>query len=225
MSTAMTTIETMAPIIFGETSLGQISLGQGRPEELWQISKLLDLAFGAKRHRKTAYRLRDGVSPLAPLWFVARAGDMIVGSIQYWPVMVDDWTTGESQQVLLLGPIAVDPALRSQGVGAALIEASLKVATDMGHGQVILVGDEPYYSRMGFSAQATGGLGMPGPFDPARLLSRQLNEGPALPALGMIRHIHAAPELPAFAEPSHGGQAEQQQQASPSGQQRRLAHA
>ena len=47
-----------------------------------------------------------------------------------------------------------------------------------GHQEILLVGDEPYYARFGFSAAATGALSLPGPFERHRLLSLSL-AGPA----------------------------------------------
>ena len=39
---------------------------------------------------------------------------------------------------------------------------------------MLLVGDAPYYGRFGFSAEKTGALWMPGPFERERLLAREL---------------------------------------------------
>ena len=48
---------------------------------------------------------------------------------------------------------------------------------------LLLIGDEPYYGRFGFSAARTGGFMLPGPVDRARLL---LRGGDDLPALGWL---------------------------------------
>ena len=57
------------------------------------IKTLLDLAFGPERTRKTAYRYRAGVAPVSGLELVARDAGApeaapLVGSIQYWPVII-----------------------------------------------------------------------------------------------------------------------------------------
>jgi predicted N-acetyltransferase YhbS len=44
-------------------------------------------------------------------------------------------------------------------------------------GSIILVGDEPYYARVGFSKLAPGRVRMPGPVDPERLLGLALKSG------------------------------------------------
>ena len=50
---------------------------------------------------------------------------------------------------------------RSQGIGEALVKRSLDGAREAGGELVILVGDEPYYSRMGFRARRRRGSSFP----------------------------------------------------------------
>jgi predicted N-acetyltransferase YhbS len=86
----------------------------------------------------------------------------------------------------MLGPLAVDSTCRKLGVGAALMGHALALAKQRGHGAVILLGDAPYYARFGFSAQKTGQLSLPGPFERERLLGLELREGALDGAWGMI---------------------------------------
>ena len=81
----------------------------------------------------------------------------------------------------------MEPAFRSQGVGETLIKKSLDAARMAGHGLVLLVGDEDYYSRMGFSRVPRGKITMPGPVDPGRLLYCELREGAFAAAAGKMR--------------------------------------
>ena len=48
---------------------------------------------------------------------------------------------------------------------------------------IVLVGDEPYYARLGFRRIPRGQIVLPGPVDPDRLLVAELREG----ALGEFR--------------------------------------
>jgi predicted N-acetyltransferase YhbS len=89
-------------------------------------------------------------------------------------------------RALLLGPLAVDPSCRELGVGAALITQALAAAKRRGHGAVALLGDAPYYSRVGFSALKTAELSLPGPFERDRLLGLELRDGALDGAWGMI---------------------------------------
>jgi predicted N-acetyltransferase YhbS len=78
---------------------------------------------------------------------------------------------------LLLGPLIVEPVFRSQGIGEALVMRSLEAAKAAGWKLVILVGDEPYYARMGFQRAPAGRISLPGPVNPERLLYCELEPG------------------------------------------------
>jgi predicted N-acetyltransferase YhbS len=87
---------------------------------------------------------------------------------------------------LLLGPLAVDSAYRKLGVGAALMVHAIASATARGHRTVLLLGDAPYYSRFGFSAEKARELTLPGVFERERLLALELGDGTLDGAWGMI---------------------------------------
>ena len=105
------------------------------------------------------------------LSFVACVGTFLVGANQMTPIRCGDGPA------LLLGPLTVDPAFRSGGIGEALVTRSLAAASESGHRLVLLVGDLPYYGRMGFQTVPPGRLTFCGPVDPARLLYRELVAG------------------------------------------------
>ena len=90
-------------------------------------------------------------------------------------------------KALLLGPLTVEPPFRSRGVGRALLDRALKDAKARGHRLVLLVGDEAYYSRVGFKAVPKGRASMPGPVDYSRLLVAELVDGAFTDVSGAIR--------------------------------------
>jgi predicted N-acetyltransferase YhbS len=141
------------------------------PADLPQIEKLDERAFGPGRFTRTAYRLREGVGPVPALSFVARVGKFLVGANIMTPI------TCGGAPALLLGPLTVEPAFRSRGIGERLIRQSLDAARAHGHRLVVLVGDEPYYSRFGFKRVPMGRILLPGPVDPARVLTCELVDG------------------------------------------------
>lgn len=145
---------------------------------------LLDRAMGPGWRRKASEKLRRGRRPSEGLALVARdAAGMLVGTVRLWDV-----AAGEGgPAALLLGPLAVDPALKSAGIGSALMRHALLRARLLGHRAVILVGDPDYYVRFGFSAENTGGLAMPGPFERHRLLAAEFAEGVLAGACGLVR--------------------------------------
>lgn len=141
---------------------------------------LLDVAFGPARHLKTCERLREGRLPAFALTAVDAAGRLI-GTVRTWHV-----SAGPGRRALMLGPLAVDPAARSQGVGVALMQAAVARARAEGHGAILLVGDAPYYARFGFSAEATAGLWLPGPVERERFLALELAPGALAGAWGLV---------------------------------------
>lgn len=156
-----------------------------RPEDTGHIEDLLDRAFGPGRFAKTAYRLREGTDFIPALSLVAWEDGVMRGSLRYWPIEIGDART----PALLLGPLAVDPEQRGRGIALRLMELSLEKAAELGHRIVVLVGDEPYYSRVGFSASIASGLRMPGPVDRARLLARELVPGAMDGCSGLIHKV------------------------------------
>jgi predicted N-acetyltransferase YhbS len=141
---------------------------------------LLDACFGENRHLRTCQRLRDGRAPAEGLAFTAMAGGRLVGTLRLWHVSAGGY------QALVLGPLAVEASSRKLGVGTALMDHALAAAKARGHRAVILLGDAPYYTRFGFSAQKTGELLLPDPFERDRLLALELVEGALDGAWGMI---------------------------------------
>ena len=169
-----------------------ISYGQERPFDKAQVEALLDEAFGPDRFSKSSYSLRENVAPITSLSRVARADGRIVGTIRYWPIPVRDLLRGTDTCALLLGPLAVAPAMHSFGIGGELMTQSLAAASAAGHKRILLVGDIGYYSRFGFESVLPNYITMPGGRDARRLLVRQSAALPSLPAVGKI--LPALPE-------------------------------
>ncbi|MCW1996161.1 putative N-acetyltransferase YhbS [Bradyrhizobium diazoefficiens] len=147
---------------------------------------LLDASFGENRHGRTCQRLRDGRAPASGLALSAVREGTLVGTVRLWHV------SAGGRPALVLGPLAVDPACRELGIGAALMQQALAAARARGHAAVILLGDAPYYARFGFSAERTGALMLPGPFERDRLLAIEFQAGALDGAEGMIVPTGAA---------------------------------
>lgn len=154
-----------------------ITISPEQPEDSGAIEALLDVAFGAGRLAKASYRYRHGVKPIAELYKVARDGPgkdaEIVGAIRYWPVRIGRTGT----PALLLGPLAVNPARRGEGIGRTLVAQTLDWAMLAGHKLVVLVGDLDYYRQFGFHSATPHGLAMPREKTPERLQVRELSPG------------------------------------------------
>ncbi|EPR16717.1 hypothetical protein M527_20005, partial [Sphingobium indicum IP26] len=87
------------------------------------IERLLDAAFGADRHGRTAYLIRDGMPWLPQLSFgMEDERGRLIGSLQSWPVALAHADGGRTP-LIMVGPVAVDPAVQGTGHGRALMDA------------------------------------------------------------------------------------------------------
>jgi predicted N-acetyltransferase YhbS len=145
------------------------------------ITALNEAGFGPGRFAKSAYRLREGVAPVTELGFVAAADRMLLGSVRFWPIRVG------GHEELLLGPLAVRGDQRGKGIGLALMQAGIAKARQGAWRGILLVGDEPYYARAGFSRLPPGRVRFPGPVDQDRILGLSLKEGEMLSLTGQVR--------------------------------------
>ena len=144
-----------------------------REGEQTAAEKLVDLGFGPGRFAKTAYRLREGVAPDSRLSFVAEDSETgaLLGAVRFWPIIVGE------RLALLLGPLAVEPRLRGRGIGIALMQRGIEAAGALGYESVILIGDEPYYAKVGFARLRPRQVRFPGPVDCDRILGLALKQG------------------------------------------------
>lgn len=145
------------------------------------IERLHERTFGPGRYARTAFRIREGVPHSLDLSFTARIGTLLVGSVRLSAICIAD------TKALLLGPLTIEPPFRGRGIAVALMQRALADAKAKGHRLVVLVGDEPYYARVGFRPIPKGQVKMPGPVDPARLLVAELVDGAFKNVSGMIR--------------------------------------
>lgn len=144
-----------------------------QPDDAPLIEKLLDHAFGPGRFTKVSERVREFAEFRPDLSFCAWTGEALTGSVRMWRVRIGD------REAVFLGPLAVEAEARKAGAGGALVEAASQAAQAAGFPLVLLVGDEPYFSRFGYSAAPAKAVVMPGPVDQRRVLVRELVPGGA----------------------------------------------
>jgi len=151
------------------------------PADGESILRLNERVFGPGRFARTAYRIRETTPADLSLSFVARVGTLLVGANAMTPIVIG------ATPALLLGPLIVEPVFRSQGIGEALVNRSLAAAKAAGAKLVILVGDAPYYARMGFRPTPPDRIVLSGPVDPARVLYCELQPGGFEGVSGKVR--------------------------------------
>ena len=110
---------------------------------------------------------------------VAFSQGRLMGCARLWRVRIG------GMPVTFLGPFAVEQGERSAGFGARMIERACEAARAAGETHVVLVGDEPYFSRVGFSGALARGVLMPAPVDQRRVLVRDLT-GADAPLSGAV---------------------------------------
>lgn len=149
------------------------SLTAERPEHHDAIERVLDRAFGPGRFAKTSERVREQGAVFEPMLTrvaLNEAGE-VIGICRIWRVEAG------AQQLYFLGPLAVDPAEQSAGLGLALVRDTVAACRVGGGGGVVVVGAERFFRPIGFSVVPKGRLTLPGPVDPARFLWLELRPG------------------------------------------------
>lgn len=178
--TLMAAARASAPVFPLVVETSGVTLRDERAGDVGMRERLLDAAFGAARFEKTCERLREGREAARGLALAAMDGGALVGTLRFWHVEAG------GVPALLLGPLAVAQSHRKLGLGGALMRMGLDRAQALGHKAVILVGDEPYYSRFGFARAHAQPLDLPGWYDPARFLGLELETGALAHAMGMV---------------------------------------
>lgn len=139
-----------------------------RPQDGPLVDALIDRAFGPGRFTKVSERVREFATFAPELSMCAWSDDRLLGCARMWRVRVG------GTPVTFLGPFAVEQGERNAGFGARLISRACEAAQAAGETHVVLVGDEPYFSRVGFTKAGGRQVVMPGPVDQNRVLVRAL---------------------------------------------------
>jgi predicted N-acetyltransferase YhbS len=135
------------------------------------LGELHDQVFGPGALTRTAYRVREGTSlKHTPFCRVLRdPRGQTIAFIRFAFICI-----GQRDNAVMLGPLAVGAAHANQGHARRLIMDGLDAAAAAGVRLAVLVGDVPYYGKLGFVPIPVGQITMPGPVDPSRLLAFEL---------------------------------------------------
>lgn len=127
-----------------------------RKKEFSEIYKLIQIAFETAKvkdgdEQDFANRLRSNGSYVPELALVAECNGQLIGHIMLTHTLITS-PDGHTSETLMIAPLSVKLEFRNQGVGAALINEGLRLATQMGYKAAFLCGDPAYYQRFGFKA-------------------------------------------------------------------------
>ena len=142
---------------------GNIRLRQEEASDYRVVEELTREAFwnhhvpGCDEHY-LVHMMRRSESFIKELDMVAVENGQIIGNIMYTKAKIrgDD---GREHPVISFGPLSVLPACQGRGVGTMLIEHTKERAKELGHQAILIYGDPAYYSRVGFVAAQTYGIG------------------------------------------------------------------
>jgi predicted N-acetyltransferase YhbS len=152
--------------------------------DLPAIFGLNERVFGPGRFTRTAYRIREGLPLISRFCLKATDGTKLVAAIRF-----TELTIGGQTGALMLGPLAVEPGYAGLGYGKRLIADGMAQAKAAGLNLCLLVGDEPYYGRLGFVVLPCGQIQLPGPADPGRVLGAAFVPGAITQYSGLVRGV------------------------------------
>ncbi len=169
---------------------GPVSTRLVTVDDLGRIRELHARVFGPGRFARSAYRVREGTAEMSRFCRMALLDGQLIAALRLTEAAV-----GGSRGVLLLGPLAVDPAFAGRGHGRRLVREALEHAAAEGVRLVVLVGDEPYYGRLGFRPVPPGQIVFPGPVDPLRILAAETLAGALADCRGLLTAGRKAGEV------------------------------
>ena len=151
-----------------------------------RIFEINEAAFGRPEEALLVDNLRDRKVILHSL--VAEQNGELVGHALFSPVMIHG-ENGVVTVVAGLGPVAVLPANQKQGIGAALIDAGIRLCGEAGYRLMIVLGHPGYYPRFGF--QQAGLFDIACTYDvPGEAFMVLELEKDALDAVSGVAHYH-----------------------------------
>ena len=124
-----------------------LTVREERPQDAASITRVNEEAFAGPAEARLVEILRHNEK--ISLSLVAVINEQLVGHILFTPMQIIS-PTGETHQVIGLGPLAVLPENQRHGIGSALCQKGLAMCHEAGHQAVLVLGHPTYYPRFGF---------------------------------------------------------------------------
>jgi len=101
--------------------------------------------------------LRDDPAFIHELNFVMEQNGQLIGQNMFMRTVIAA-DSGETVDVLTMGPICIAPERKRQGYGKILLDYSLEKAAEMGFGAVLFEGNIDFYGKSGFDYASKFGI-------------------------------------------------------------------
>ena len=113
-----------------------------------EIEAILDAAFGADRHGRTAYAIRLGCAWLADFSYaVSDDSGVLLGVLQSWPVELRCDDGNATASLIMVGPVAILPENQGEGLGQLLMDRLCSDADVKADAPLMMIGDPEYSGR------------------------------------------------------------------------------
>ena len=161
-----------------------IVIRRERPEDHRTVEELVRESFwnvyrpGCLEHY-VIHRLRDDPAFVPELDLVMEKDGQLIGQNMFMhaAIRADD---GREIPIMTMGPICITPALKRQGYGKKLLDASLEMAAALGCGALCFEGNIGFYGKSGFRFAREFGIryhDLPEGADDSFFLCRELIDG------------------------------------------------
>jgi putative acetyltransferase len=143
---------------------GSVTVRAERPDDIEVIRRVNDSAFGDPKNHGIVDGIRGTDRWIEGGSLVAEDTEgRIVGHLLLSEGDLE-MPDGVTVRIWMIGPVAVIPERQRQGIGSALMRASIDLATEWGQPVLCLLGHADYYPRFGFRSARSLGIEPPRPW-------------------------------------------------------------